>query len=148
MNAGDWGPSAGLEALRGLDLGALQPVDEDYQAGFIVEAYALGLEPAFAQARERFEERIAEAVREQIGGDEQRVHELQTAFDAIRFKHLLLPVWIYSYRWKGRLRQVVVNGHNGRVAGERPWSAWKIAGPVAHKDVRVQWPLGRLLALV
>ena len=75
-------------------------------------------------------QRIAEAVREQIGGDEQRVHALQTAFDAIRFKHLLLPVWIYSYRWKGRLRQVVVNGHNGRVAGERPWSAWKIAGLV------------------
>jgi hypothetical protein len=26
--------------------------------------------------------------------------------------------------------------------------AWKISGPVAHKDVRVSWPLGRLLALV
>jgi hypothetical protein len=93
-----------------------------------VEAYQLGLEPAFVQARERFEAQIRAAVREQIGGDEQRIHQLHTAFDAIRFRHLLLPVWIYSYRWKGRLCQVVVNGHSGEVAGERPWSAWKIAG--------------------
>jgi hypothetical protein len=123
-------PAAGLTALQDLDLGALQPVDDDYQAGFTVEAYQVGLQPAFAQARERFEAAIQAAVRRRIGGDEQRIHRLQTAFDAIRFKHLLLPVWIYSYRWQGELKQVVVNGHNGLVAGERPWSGWKIAGLV------------------
>lgn len=123
-------PAAGLAALQDLDLGALQPVDDDYQAGFTVEAYQLGLQPAFAQARERFEAQIQSAVRQDIGGDEQRIQQLQTAFDAIRFKHLLLPVWIYSYRWQGQLKQVVVNGHNGLVAGERPWSGWKIVGLV------------------
>jgi len=121
-------PAAGLAALDGIDLAALQPVDDAFQAGFMVEAYQLGLQPAFAQARERFDSRIRAAVRREIGGDEQRIHRLHTAYDAIRFKHLLLPVWIYSYRWRGELKQVVVNGHDGRAAGERPWSAWKIAG--------------------
>ncbi len=119
-------PAAGLDALDGLDLGALQPVDDDYQAGFVVEAYQLGLQPAFEQARERFDARIAAAVRQRIGGDQQRIHQLHTGYDQIRFRHLLLPVWLYSYHWQGRLWQVAVNGRSGRVAGERPWSGWKI----------------------
>ena len=123
-------PAAGLSALNGLDLHGLQPCDSDYQAGFSVEAYQLGLQPAFEQARVRFSARIEAAVRRDIGGDDQRVHRVDTAYDAIRFRHLLLPVWLYSYRWQGRLMQVVVNGQNGAVAGERPWSGWKIAGAV------------------
>ena len=46
--------------------------------------------------------------------------------DDIRFKHLLMPVWIGAYRFRGRPYQVVVNGQTGEVEGDRPWSAWKI----------------------
>lgn len=50
-------------------------------------------------------------------------------------------------------RVAVVLSRSGMPTGEMiprdtAQPAWKIAGPVAHKDVRVQWPLGRLLALV
>jgi hypothetical protein len=37
-----------------------------------------------------------------------------------------LPIWLANYRYRDRLFQVLVNGRNGRVAGDRPWSAWKI----------------------
>ncbi|WP_374438035.1 hypothetical protein [Inhella sp.] len=124
-------PAAGAPALAMPALAALRVVDADYQAGFQTEAYALGLEPAFAQAQAHFEARIRSAVEREIGGDEQRIHSLHSQFDAIRFCLILLPAWIYSYRFQGKVWQVVVNGHNGTVAGERPWSAWKIALTVA-----------------
>ncbi|MEL7099895.1 MAG: primosomal protein N' (replication factor Y) - superfamily II helicase, partial [Pseudomonadota bacterium] len=43
------------------------------------------------------------------------------------FKHILLPVWLAAYKYNGKSYRFVVNGRTGRVQGERPWSAWKIA---------------------
>jgi hypothetical protein len=61
-----------------------------------------------------------------IGGHHQRVLGVATRYDNVTFKHILLPVWICSYQFKGRSWRVVVNGQTGAVKGDRPWSAWKI----------------------
>jgi len=45
----------------------------------------------------------------------------------VTFKHLLLPVWLAAYKYRGKTYRFVVNGRTGRVQGERPWSLWKIA---------------------
>jgi hypothetical protein len=96
-------------------------------AGFTVEVYRHELAQGFAEARARMAPAIEAAVRRDIGGDEQRVHGQQTVVDDIRFKHVLLPVWIGSYRFGGKAWQVVVNGQTGEVEGDRPWSWPKIA---------------------
>ena len=36
-------------------------------------------------------------------------------------------VWLAAYKYRGQTYRFVVNGRTGRVQGERPWSAWKIA---------------------
>lgn len=112
------------------DLARLRPPAPELMAGFAVEVYRIGLEPGFAQARGRMEPAIEAAIRRDIGGDEQRIHGRHTLLDDIRFKHLLLPVWIGSYRFAGRAYQVVVNGHSGEVEGDRPYSWVKIAAAV------------------
>ena len=61
-----------------------------------------------------------------IGGDEQRVSDVQTQIGNVTFKHILLPVWLAAYKYRGRTFRFVVNGRTGRVQGERPYSAWKI----------------------
>ena len=43
------------------------------------------------------------------------------------FKHLLLPMWMLAYRFKGKTFQVVVNAVTAEVQGDRPWSWIKIA---------------------
>ncbi|MEY4185166.1 MAG: hypothetical protein RIT02_200, partial [Planctomycetota bacterium] len=40
--------------------------------------------------------------------------------------HLLLPVWLMAYRYKGKSYQVFINACTGQVSGERPWSLPKI----------------------
>jgi hypothetical protein len=88
------------------------------------------LEAGFGQARQRMESAIDGAIRRDIGGDAQRIHAKQTVIDDIRFKHLLMPVWIGSYRFGGKPYRIVVNGQSGEVEGDRPWSGWKIGGAV------------------
>ena len=41
-------------------------------------------------------------------------------------KHVLLPVWLAAYKYRGKTYRFVVNGQTGRVQGERPYSAFKI----------------------
>jgi hypothetical protein len=104
----------------------LLPPQDEVLAGFTVEVYRTGLEAGFEQARNRMEPAIEAAIRRDIGGDVQRIHARRTTVDDIRFKHLLLPVWIGSYRFGGKGYQIVVNGQTGEVEGDRPYSAWKI----------------------
>ena len=65
-----------------------------------------------------------------IGGDRQRISSVDTDVSAVTFKHVLLPVWLAAYKYRGQSYRFVVNGQSGRVQGERPYSAWKIAGAV------------------
>lgn len=123
-------PSIPAHLARVLDrwnLAALRPPEPELMAGFSVEVYRQGLEQGFSEARGRMQPAIDAAIRRDIGGDEQRIHGRQTVVDNIRFKHLLLPVWIGSYRFGSKAYQVVVNGQSGEVEGDRPYSVAKIA---------------------
>ena len=66
-------------------------------------------------------------VRRDIGGDQQRIGEIRTEVGALTFKHVLTPVWLAAFRYRGRVFRFVVNGRTGSVEGERPWSTVKIA---------------------
>ncbi len=65
-------------------------------------------------------------MKRRIGGDVQRIHGIDTEFGALTYKHLLLPVWLLVYRFRGKPYQVAVNAVTGEVQGARPWSFWKI----------------------
>lgn len=70
---------------------------------------------------------IARDVKYDIGGDDQRIGQIDTQISDVTFKHILLPIWLAAYKYRGQSYQFVVNGRTGRVQGERPYSAWKIA---------------------
>ena len=109
------------------DLTRLEPYQPEYLAGFRSEAYTIELREAYVEARAVMDRQILRDVRFDIGGDRQRVEHIDTEVRDVTFKHILVPVWIAAYRYRGRSYRFVVNGQTGQVAGERPWSAWKIA---------------------
>src|SRR5439155_13379858 len=61
-----------------------------------------------------------------IGGDHQRLDEVNTKHLGVIFKHSLLPVWLASYRYRDKLYQILVNARTGEVVGRRPYSVAKI----------------------
>ncbi len=109
------------------DLGALVPYGPEYLAGFQAEGYTVGLAEGHGEARQRMAAVILQDVRRDIGGDEQRVHDVDTRWSEETFKHILLPVWMAAYKYNGKSYRFLVNGQTGEVQGERPWSIWKIA---------------------
>ncbi|VAV96413.1 Primosomal protein N' (replication factor Y) -superfamily II helicase [hydrothermal vent metagenome] len=120
-------PKRFTDALEPWDLSALEPYRPEYLAGFRAEAYSVELQDGFTEARTNMDRLIARDVKFDIGGDRQRIQDIQTQISDVTFKHILLPVWLAAYKYRGKTYRFVVNGRTGRVQGERPYSRIKIA---------------------
>jgi ribosomal protein S27E len=120
-------PKQYTDGLEPWDLSALEPYKPDYLAGFRAEGYQVELVDGFTEARAYMDRMILRDVKYDIGGDDQRVSDVNTQIGDTTFKHILLPVWLAAYKYRGRTFRFVVNGRTGRVQGERPYSAWKIS---------------------
>jgi hypothetical protein len=104
----------------------LAPYNPAYLAGFKAQRYQVTLKEGFECAKGKMVPLIRYDVERDIGGDIQRVHAIATDYHAVTFKHILLPVWISSYRYQNKQYQVMVNAQTGEVLGDRPYSLWKI----------------------
>ncbi|CAN0604331.1 unnamed protein product, partial [Ectocarpus sp. 12 AP-2014] len=102
------------------DLTRLEPYQPEYLAGFRSEAYTVELREAYGEAREIMDRQILRDAKFDIGGDRQQVDHIDTQISDVTFKHILVPVWIAAYKYRGKSYRFVVNGQTGEVAGERP----------------------------
>lgn len=139
-------PADLIDDLGNWLLDEIEPFQPAYLSGFTTERYALGLKEGFQAAKGLMQPTIDSLIREDIGGDHQRIDAKRTRYSAVTFKNVLLPVWVAVYRYRERTFQVLVNGRTGRVTGYRPWSAWKIAGLVALVLLVVGVIFGLLMA--
>jgi len=119
-------PQPLLQGLEPWPLAAVRPFAPEPLAGKLAHTYDLELGASSGVARQRMEAALAADARARIGGDEQRIHALDTTWTGVTYKHLLLPVWLMAYRYGGKPYRVVVNATTGEVSGERPWSPWKV----------------------
>lgn len=109
-------------------LGSVVPFNQQMLAGLMARTYDIDLDTCFHEAKSRIDTAIASDVTSRIGGDDQQVNSIRTEYEAITFKHLLLPVWLMIYRYENHPYQIFINAATGQVQGERPWSIWKILG--------------------
>jgi len=102
------------------------PYERGASGGKRIVAYDIEPELAFGRASTAFHHQIETAIRDDIGGDKQRVHDVRTTFVDPVYSLLLLPAWLVTYRHGKRDWSALVNGSSGEVAGDRPYSASKI----------------------
>jgi predicted RNA-binding Zn-ribbon protein involved in translation (DUF1610 family) len=114
------------EELEPWDLDNLVGYQDEYLSGFTAERYQVDVRSGWARARERMADVIRGDIHRDIGGDRQQISSMHTDHSAITFKHVLLPLWICSYRYKAKAYRFLVNARTGEVQGERPWSWIKI----------------------
>lgn len=119
-------PEKHLQNLEPWDLENLVPFNKSYLSGYVSEKYQINLEEGFEIAKKISEDRIRNAIRRDIGGDEQRIYTVDTRYLDIKFKHLLLPVYLSVYKYGNKVYQFFINARTGEVEGERPYSWIKI----------------------
>ena len=119
-------PKTIIRRFRRWNLSAARPYRNEFLVGFQAQAYDLPLAEGAEQSKAQMLETIRQLVRRDIGGDKQRIHSLDVAYQGETFKLMLLPIWISALQYRGKAYTFVVNGQTGEVRGDRPLSWLKI----------------------
>jgi len=124
--------SVGVHAnlVRGIEpfpTAELRSYDPGYVAGWVVERYQIDLAGAAGRARAAMNAKLESLCVQQIPGDTYRNLAVRADWSGQTYKHILAPAWLLSYDYGRRAFQCAINGVTGKVDGEYPKSAWKIA---------------------
>jgi DNA-directed RNA polymerase subunit RPC12/RpoP len=119
-----------LDKLHPWPLEQATAFQRDFLSGFETLRYDIEPDTGLANAKARMAPVIQSDCRGDIGGDEQRVHSVNTNYQDVTYKLMLLPVWIAAYIYAGKPFQVLVNAHTAEVIGERPYSVAKIVSAI------------------
>lgn len=123
----------GLDSsVERFDISGLLPYSPEYLLGFSAERYAIDLRDAWQAARQAIIATQERRCAGDVPGDTRRGLRATHEFQRVRFKHVLLPMWVATYRYRSpggtpRIHRFLVNGQTGHVSGTAPRSAWKIA---------------------
>jgi hypothetical protein len=146
-----WEPSSGarhdfyndvlIVASRGLDyhlvfkiypyhLNYLIPYKPEYLSGWLAEEYAIDVRQGWEIAKENVKADERAKCAADVPGDTHRFLRVNTTFGNIKYKHVLLPIWVASYQYKKKTYHFLINGQTGEVQGYAPIS-WLKVGAVA-----------------
>lgn len=115
-----------LRSLGAFSMKVLARYNPAYLAGFAAERYDVGVGEGFAEASPGMQNRMESHIRQSRCYDHYRSMRYDHRFSDVRFKHILLPVWLSSYTYRGKIYRFMVNGETGRVAGKAPVSPLKV----------------------
>lgn len=109
-----------LRRVIPFDLDQLAEYDPGYLAGWQAHKYDVALDEAWELAKAEIRESTRHAARRDTGSPHVRNFRMTIDFADERWRYVLLPVYLSSYRFGERVYQVMVNGQTGRVAGHKP----------------------------
>ncbi len=108
------------------NLQLLKPFNSGYLSGFVTEKYTIPLLESHNESNKIAEQIARSWACRDIGGDTQSISTINMKLTDETFKHILLPVYISTYKYKGKRYNFFVNGQSGEISGQRPYSFWKI----------------------
>lgn len=108
------------------DLSELLPLNEKYIVGWNAKAYSKDIETSFNYAASYIEKVVYNLGSEALGGDVQSGLQVDTSVYDKTYKHIVLPVWICEYLYKGKKYGFIINGQTGKIDGNKPLSTTKI----------------------
>ncbi len=148
----DWYPISGSDSLRfddqsvpatrRLDLDLVRKLggystkflnryDPAFLTGFLAERYDVGVGEGWASAAPGMQWLMEQRIEAAGGYDHYRGMQYDHRFSQVRFKHILLPAWMYAFPFGKKTYPFMVNGETGKAAGRAPVSPLKVLAAVA-----------------
>jgi DNA-directed RNA polymerase subunit RPC12/RpoP len=102
--------------------------DPVFLAGWRVLAYDLPLADASLEAREKVVRKLRRELRNrvEVGKEKRNLQSSGIDWSGMTFKHVLYPLWVGAYRYRGQDYRVLINGQNGKVGGQKPRDRVKV----------------------
>ncbi len=98
----------------------------ELMVGWESEIYSVEVKDGYTKAENQMFETLRQRASRDLGGDTQRGLNVRADFYEQTFKHIILPVWLCSYKYNNKTYQFAVNGQTGKINGQKPISAIKV----------------------
>jgi predicted RNA-binding Zn-ribbon protein involved in translation (DUF1610 family) len=112
--------------LEPFELSELIHYKPEFLSGFQAERYSIGLKEGWPIIKKELDDTLQSKIEDQIGADEVRNLNIHTNYRNIKYKHILLPVWVASYTYQNKVYQFMINGQTAKIQGKAPISGWKV----------------------
>ena len=119
-------PESYTNALEPWDMENITAYNDKFLSGFRSESYQVDVKTGFEKSKVIMSDAIRNTICNDIGGDQQQITSVNTTYNDITFKHILLPIWLSAFRYQEKVYRFMINGRTGEVQGERPYSTIKI----------------------
>ncbi len=103
----------------------------EYLAGIAAEKYSVGLKTGWERAKVSIsallKSNIISEVKREHNADRAEISKMITDYADIKYKYLLVPVWLSSFKYKEKVYNFMVNGETGKTSGKIPISPFRVA---------------------
>ena len=111
-----------LNVIKDYRTNEARPYTADALAGFPCEHYSIGLNEAWNSLGQEMEFYLKNQVNKQDETKYLMGIELGTDYFDLKYKYLIVPVWINSFFYDNKLYTIVINGQTGKIDGQWPKS--------------------------
>ncbi len=109
----------------------LRPFEAAYLAGFAAERHHQSVREGLAANAQDKDILLRNRIKRHSGKTRITSVSYKTDTTGLKYRRILLPVWILHYTYNGKSMKVVTCGIHGRTFGERPFSMAKLFGMAA-----------------
>jgi DNA-directed RNA polymerase subunit RPC12/RpoP len=113
--------------IQPFQLPALKRYEPYFLAGWLAEEYSIARDEALAICQGEFQRQEQANIGRFLPGDTHSSVKVQTEFSHASSDLCLLPIYILSYRYRDKVYRYLLNGQTGKMAGDKPLSAQRIA---------------------
>lgn len=113
-------------SMKNWKLSNAQDYNPKFLSGYKSELYQVGLPRGFQTSKGIMAQHIRRLICRDIGGDHQRISSVNSKYDRVGFKLMLMPLWVSAFLYNRKTFRFIINGQTGEVKGERPYSWVKI----------------------
>jgi DNA-directed RNA polymerase subunit RPC12/RpoP len=115
-----------LERLNPFNLNDLVTYSPDFLAGWQAQTYDITLPAAWEKGKASMRDKAKDACYDDIPTSHVRNFNMSADFSNEAWRYVLLPVYLASYAFQGKVYQVMANGQTGAIAGQKPVAWWKV----------------------
>ncbi len=127
---------SGVKAIDERDLASISPFDlenvekfnPEFLAGWSTILYDRPISDASIIARKLVSKQFRPQIYQTIEiGHKKRNLQIGTGkWTDMTYKHILLPIWVGIYKFKGKSYRILLNGQNGKISGQKPRDSLKL----------------------
>ena len=111
-----------LNVIKDYRTNEAKPYTADALAGFPCEHYSIGLTEAWNSLGDDLKSHLVSQVNKLDKSKYLMGIEMATDYFNLKYKYLIVPVWLNSFFYDNKLYTIVINGQTGKIDGQWPKS--------------------------